>query len=100
MDVICILWHEEQGTYHVAFFEESPIPGPIAPPDETTCVRLKVKLSRTVGRATMEEALADVDELAKQIRLRPENVWRDNCYPWDGGSPVWVMPNWTTQVAT
>jgi len=94
LDVWCILHNVKEGTYHAAFFEEKPMPGPVPDWQDVKVVRLKSKMHHTEGVPTLEEALAQLDEVVPKVEVHPENVWRDP-KPWDGEiGIVWAVPNW------
>jgi hypothetical protein len=94
LDVHCILHDTGRGTYHTAFFEESPLPGPILAVGDTGLVRLKSRMHHTAGSPTLGGALAHLDDLATRIRVPAENVWRKPI-PWDGvPAIVWFTDNW------
>lgn len=95
LDVHLILHNVEAGTYHVAFFEERMMPGPVIPSEEVTVVRLQCKMHHTTGAPTLEGAQVQFDEFAQKIVLRPENLWRSEPYPWDGQLGIMmIVPNW------
>lgn len=94
LDVICILHDTELGTYHAAFFEERPFPGPVQPISRTETVRLMSKMHHIAGSLTLEGAKEHVAELRKNIHVSDDNVWTDPV-EWDGKVPVvLVVPNW------
>jgi len=94
LDVLCVLHNVKANTYHVAFFEEKPMPGPVPDWKEVTAVRLKSRLHHTTGSPTLKEAMEHLDDLASKIEVPPENVWRD-VRPWDGEiGVVWITNNW------
>lgn len=96
LDVWCILHNATQGadTYHPAFFEEKPMPGPRPSVQDTKVVRLKSKMHHTEGFPTLEKALVQLDELAAKFRVPNENVWREPV-EWDGHEGlVWLRENW------
>lgn len=95
LDVLCILHDETKGTFHPAFFEEAPMPGPVQDVRDLTFVRLKSKMHHTTGFPSHAEALANLTEsLAARIHVPAENVWSDP-KNWDGDlAQVWVVCNW------
>jgi len=96
LDVLLILHHVEAGTYHAAFFEEAPPPGPVQDVGDVAIVRLRSKLHHTTGASTLEGAKAHLDEVAVKICVPPENLWREKPpYPWDGQLGITVIvDNW------
>lgn len=94
LDVLCILHNVKKGRFHAAFFEESPFPGPVPDVDDVKVVRLKSKAHHTEGAETLEGALEHLDDLAAQIQVPPENIWRKP-RKWDGQiGIVWITDNW------
>jgi hypothetical protein len=99
LDVICVLRNVgvQPPTYHIAFLEEHPFPGLVPPVGEAPLVRLGCKMSRTEGRATLEEARADMPELTNVIQVPEKNLWEE-VLDWDGElAPIWLVPNWTRE---
>lgn len=95
LDVLLILHDVGNDTYHPAFFEEAPMPGPVPDYWEVSVVRLKSKMHHTEGAKTLEEAQKLFDELAEKIELPEENRWRDKARDWDGQlGIVFVEQNW------
>jgi hypothetical protein len=87
MDLLCILFNEAPGTYHPAFFEESPLPGPIQ--DNPSTVRLKSKFHHTSGFQTLEEAQGSLIELSK-TRITGAQIIKEPI-GWNGEIPlVWI----------
>ena len=95
LDVVCILHNVKTGIFHPAFFEESPLPGPVPTVEDTTVVRLKSKMHHTEGYRTIEEAKVGLaTELRSKIKVPDSNVSEDPV-PWDGElGIVWIYPNW------
>lgn len=94
LDVICILHNIESSTYHAAFFQEQSLTGPIKSVRETDVVRLRSKMHHTKGSTTLEEAIAEVDNLSVRIKLPEDNIWK-NPIEWNGKIPItMVVPNW------
>lgn len=82
LDVLCILHLEEAATYHPAFLEESPPPGPIQSPEEMKVVRLRSKIHHTTGFKTLEEAQRNLnEELSKSLQC--QTIWQEPI-PWMG----------------
>lgn len=96
LDVLMILHHVEAGTYHAAFFEEAPPPGPVQEVADVRIVRLRSKMHHTTGATTLEGAQQHLDELAAKICVPAENCWRDKPpYPWNGQQGVTlIVDNW------
>lgn len=95
LDVLCILHYVEAGTYHAAFFEERPPPGPPEPDfRKLKIVRLRSKMHHTTGAPDLDGANTHLDELATKIKVPDENLWRDPI-EWDGTQGiVLVRDNW------
>ena len=94
-DVLLILYDVDNGTYHPAFFEEAPMPGPVLEVQEVEIVRLRSKMHHTTGARTIEDAQVLFDELATQIEVRDENRWKHRIVPWDGVPRVMLLErNW------
>lgn len=97
LDVLLILHDVTRGTYHAAFFEEAPMPGPIEPVAATPRVRLRSNMHHTVGADTLEGAQVHLDDLARQIALPRGNVYRDDALAWNGDLGITLLAsNWTT----
>lgn len=96
LDVLMILHHVEAGTYHAAFFEEAPPPGPVQDVADVYVVRLRSKMHHTTGSPTLEGAQQHLDELAAKICVPDENRWRDKPpYPWNGKQGITIIvDNW------
>lgn len=92
-DILCIL-KLPAGTFHVAFFEEHPMPGPIRPIDELDVLRLKSKAHHTIGGKTLEEAQIHLSEMRAKIKLPDENVVGDKEIEVIDSVNVWILPNW------
>jgi len=93
LDVLCILHEMHTGRYHAAFFEESPLPGPVKSLHETDVVRLKSKMHHTEGSDTLAGAVVHLEELATQIHLPESNIWKEPI-EWDGSPVVMLRSNW------
>jgi len=94
LDVLCLLHNVEARTYHAAFFEESPFPGPIPNVDVTKVVRLKCNMHNTEGSPNLKIAMGHLHELSAKIEVPPENIWMEPRL-WNGSvGLVWVEPNW------
>ena len=94
LDVLCILHDVVRGTYHPAFFEEAPFPGPHQDVQNMKIVRLKSRMHHTTGSSDLPGALVQLDEMITKIEVPSENIWREP-RPWDGSQGiVWVEPNW------
>ena len=96
LDVLMILHHVEAGTYHAAFFEEAPPPGPVQEVSDVRVVRLRSKMHHTTGATSLEGAQAHLDELAVKVLVLPENLWREKPpYPWNGEQGITLLvDNW------
>lgn len=95
LDILLILHNVEAGTFHAAFFEESPPPGPIQDVADAETVRFKSKMHHTRGAPDLAGAQAHLDELGRTVHVPEGNVARDRAVPWDGQIGfVWVIPNW------
>jgi hypothetical protein len=95
LDVFCILRDETTGRFHPAFFEESPLPGPVEAAAETIVVRLKSKMHHTVGFESLEEAVVGLqEELIDRIKVPETNICKEPI-DWDGQiGIVWICSNW------
>lgn len=93
LDIICIL-KLPAGTFHAAFFEEAPMPGPVQPIDSLTFVRLKSKMHHTGGALTLEGAQEHLDELRLKIHLPDTNVVREEAIEIADPVSVWILGNW------
>jgi hypothetical protein len=91
-DILCILKFPA-GTFHVAFFEENPFPGPIKKLEECDVLRLKSKMHHTVGSPTIEGAREQLAEIRTRIIVPDSNVC-DRPLPVAEAVSVWVLPNW------
>jgi len=94
-DMICIL-KLPAGTFHVAFFEEHPMPGPVQPISDLSALRLKSKMHHTRGAKTLEEAKEHAKKLCEQIILPDESVFVDKAIEVDDPVNNIVVGNWTT----
>ncbi|TSC81738.1 MAG: hypothetical protein G01um101420_843 [Parcubacteria group bacterium Gr01-1014_20] len=92
-DTLCIL-RLPVGSYHVAFFEEKPMPGPVKPINELSIIRLKSKMHETNGHETLEGAKASLAELRKKFIVPDENVVDDVAFEVEDPVQVWVVENW------
>jgi hypothetical protein len=98
LDVIVILHDVSRGSYHVCFFEEYPMPGPVRDIETDQVVRLKSKMHHTTGSRGFEGAQRQLDEMRSQIELPDSNVVRDQAYPWNGEPGiVWLTSNWRSR---
>jgi hypothetical protein len=95
LDLVLFLYHEETQRFHVAFFEESPLPGPVRPIEETTVVRLKSKMHHTAGAQSWEEAQTQLAEFLTKLKVPENNIIRDSFLIWDGQlGKTLISPNW------
>ncbi len=93
-DVLCILKDVTTERFHAAFFEESPMPGPVKPIMELDFIRLKSKMHHTGGADTLDGALEHLKELSEKVKVPDTNVWKEPI-DWDGvPGIVWMLPNW------
>ncbi len=94
LDAMCILQNMVTKRYHVTFFDEVPLPGPILDVIETPLVRLKSNMHHTEGADTIEGAKLQLAELRQQITMTDDNV-TDEPIPWNGElGIVWLVLNW------
>ena len=95
LDILCILHSAPSGRYHVAFFEEHPLPSQSGESvDEIDFVRLKSILTHTDGADTLEGAHDHLREMREKLILQDENV-TEVPLPWDGTiGTVWMVGNW------
>ena len=98
LDVLMILHHMSANTFHAAFFEEAPMPGPVEDVKDVRTVRLRSKMHHTIGASTLDEARAHLAEIAQKIQVADSNIWRDHSpYPWNGELGIVVfVENWLT----
>jgi hypothetical protein len=96
LDVLLILCNVEEGTFHAAFLEEKPFPGPIGNVQETRTVRLKSKMHHTGGTTDFVEAQQHLEALRQQIDVPDENVV-NRPVAWSGSPFVVMVPNWRVQ---
>jgi hypothetical protein len=95
LDVMFIYHHVGAGTYHPAFYEERPMPGPVAPHDELEFVRLFSKMHHTQGAPTLEEAQQLLVEMRGKIKVDDLNVESETPIPWSGElGDVMLVLNW------
>lgn len=98
LDVLLILHHVENGTYHPALFLEAPMPGPVPAPEDIKVVRVRSRFHHTTGAPTLEEAQAILDELAEKVIVPDANRWREQVFDWDGElGMTLLLPNWLTK---
>ena len=93
LDVVLIYCHVDKGTFHPAFYEEDPMPGPSNP---QAGIRLKSKMHHTTGFSTLEEAQENIRaELQPKLRMADSNVALDSAMAWDGSlGHKFFVPNW------
>jgi hypothetical protein len=94
-DVICIL-KLPTGRFHVAFFEEHPMPGPVKPIAELPFIKLKSNMHHTGGADTLEGAKQHLNELRTKIQLPDANVLDEIAIEVKDPILVWLVQNWTT----
>lgn len=95
LDVMFVLHDVAHGTYHAAFFEEAPMPGPIADATEVEVVRLRSKFHHTAGAPDLAGAQVHLDEMLTKITVPESNFWRDHVVAWDGELGVTLLEaNW------
>lgn len=99
LDVICIL-RLPTGTYHVAFFEERPFPGPVQDVSETSIVRLSSKMHHTQGAPTLEGAQIHLGEMRETLQISDINVIGDVAIEVEDPVSTWTLPNWVSQNLT
>lgn len=88
-DQIRILHHVKNGTYHAAFFEERPFPGPL---DSRPVTRVVCKMSHTTGAPSLDGAKQHVAELRERLIAKDEQVILDPV-EWSGAdSPMLIVP--------
>jgi len=95
-DIICIL-KLPAGTYHVAFLEENPLPGPIQPIAELPAIRLKSKMHQTIGAPTLEEAQGHLKKLREKIIVNDTNVVSDVALEVNDPVMNLMVTNWTKE---
>jgi hypothetical protein len=96
LDVLMILHDMRANTFHAAFFEEAPMPGPVQDVKDVRVVRLRSKMHHTAGASTLDAARVDLAEIAQKIQVPDSNIWRDHSpYPWDGQPGIVLfVENW------
>jgi len=100
LDVICILRDVTTERFHVAFFEEKPMPGPVPDVMSTPVVRLKSNMHHTEGAPDLDGAKLHLAEFRAKLRVPDDNV-SETPIPWDGQAGiVWLVPNWRAQNRT
>ena len=92
-DVLCIL-KLPAGTYHVAFFEEHPMSGPIKPIEELEFIRLESKMHHTDGALTITEAQEHLKQMRKKIEISDNNIIFDEAVEVEDPFCVWTVGNW------
>ena len=92
-DIICIL-KLPTNTYHVAFFEEHPLPGQVKPIGELDFLRLKSKMHHTQGSPTLEGAQVHLDEMRGKLIIPDANVLKERAISVEDPVNTWVLPNW------
>ena len=95
-DVICIV-KVPTGTFHVSFWEEHPLPGPICSVEDLEFIQVKSKMHNTKGAVTLEEALVELDDLRKKIELPDHNIVRNYVFEVDDPFVNRCLPNWIAQ---
>lgn len=89
LDVMCILMDPLNNTFHPAFLEEAPFPGPVQDIDKVSMIRLKSHFHHTEGFKSFEEAQANIREsFSKKIECK--NLW-DAPVVWDSKSMIFTM---------
>jgi len=109
LDVLCILYNTNAGTFHAAFFEEKPFSGSPAPhpnfPNFSRLnkgknegfVRLESKMHHTEGSPDLKVARGHLAELSAKIEVPPKNIWTKP-RTWDGNlGIVWMFPDWRNE---
>lgn len=92
-DVICIL-KLPGGTFHVAFYEEHPMPGPVRPIKDLDFIRLKSKMHHTAGALTLEGAQKHLDDMRAKIKIPDNNVARNIALDMEDPVSTLILPNW------
>lgn len=95
-DVICIV-KVPAGTFHVSFWEECPMPGPVLPIEELEFIRIKSKMHHTQGAPTLEAAQSQLHEMRKKIELPDANIVLNCAIEVEDPVVVMVLPNWIRQ---
>lgn len=94
-DIMCII-ELPAGTFHVALFEERPLPGPVKPIRELDFIRLKSKMHHTTGAKTLEGAQEHAREMREQLVIEDSNVCVEKAMLVEDPVQVWMLKNWTT----
>lgn len=92
-DIMCILGLPS-GKFHVAFFEEKPMSGPVRPIEELAVIRLKSKMHHTQGASTLEGAREQIRELRERIVITDGSVMTDEVITVEDPVSTWILPNW------
>jgi len=93
-DLLCILHDVARGTFHAAFFEESPMPGPPKPLSELDGIRLKSKMHHTIGAPDLAGAKVHVTEMRRRLDVHDTCVL-DEPLDWNGQIPItFLAVNW------
>jgi len=95
LDIWCILHNVKKGTFHPAFFEEAPFPGPVPGVEKVKTGRLKSKMHHTTGFRSLEEAQRDLRDNALTSLVVDQRNFSEHPILWDGNIPlIWLTPNW------
>lgn len=94
-DVLCILHNAQTQRWHVAFFEEHPLPSQGgASISELDSLRLKSRFTHTSGGETIDDAREHLADMRTKLIVDDRNV-ASKALPWDGElGIVWMVPNW------
>lgn len=94
-DFSCILYDVRHGRFHPCVMAEKPMPGPLAAPQDATCIRVMSKGHHTEGFETFEEAVTFI-QTQDNLVLVESNCAVKHALQWDSDYPaiVWIMPNW------
>lgn len=96
-DLFCILHDKKAKRFHVAFFEESPMPGPIREVKDLEVLRLKSRMHHTEGAPTLKEAKVHLAELRRKIEVSDLSVLEEPL-PWDGQVGIVLLSvNWVRE---
>lgn len=98
-DILCILRLPGE-KYHVAIYEEHPLPGSVEAIDSLEFLRLKSKMHHTLGNDTLAEAQSNAAELRKGVTFADSNVYLDAAITVEDPVGQFIVPNWTRKNCT
>ena len=97
LDIITILHHEAENTFHPAIFEERRLPGSSVDEDGVPKVFLVLRYVREEGFPNKEKAETHITELRKKFQIPDQNVFLEPV-SWNGKSgKTLTKRNWLIQ---